>query len=78
VRLRRKLVEILDEPPHLVGSGIEERGDRTDQRFAREGSIIWNETRVLAQMSAPCLAEIGIEERRKQRGRKFVEERALK
>ena len=68
VRLRRKLVEIPDEPTLLAGRGIEERGDRRGLRFAREGSLIWYEKRVLSQTSARRLAEIGIEERGKHRG----------
>ena len=73
VRLRGNLVKIPDEPSHLVGRGIEERGDRWVLQFAREGSLIWNKKRILSQMSAPRLAEIGIEERGRHQGGMFVE-----
>ena len=73
VRLRGNLVKIPDEPSHLAGRGIEERGDRWVLQFARGGSLIWNEKRILSQMSAPRLAEINIEERGKHRGRMYVE-----
>ena len=64
---RGELVGIPDEPPHLAGKGIEERGDRRGQKFAGEGGLILNDKRVQVQTSSPRLAETSIEGRGKQR-----------